>query len=206
MKKIIASLTLTGILFTASPAFAHVVQVGDTMGEIATKEGMTLEELALVNPQVRNLNLIFPGETINTNENESVQVSVPAETQVQVAQTSVTNYEKDLLARLVRAEAQSEPYIGKVAVAVVVLNRVASDKFPNSIKEVIYQQGQFSPITNGSINKSADAESIRAVEEALTVNRSSNQSLFFYNPKIAKGSWLDSRATTEVIGNHVFKK
>jgi N-acetylmuramoyl-L-alanine amidase len=108
---------------------------------------------------------------------------------------------------LVRAEAEGEPYAGKVAVAIVVLNRVDHPQFPNSIKEVIYQPRQFTPVSNGTINQPADDESIRAVEEALAYDRSKGYgSLFFYNPKTSHSRWLDSRPTTIVIGNHVFKK
>jgi spore germination cell wall hydrolase CwlJ-like protein len=114
--------------------------------------------------------------------------------------------ELDLLARLVRAEAQTEPFEGKVAVARVVINRVDSSQFPDTIKEVIYQKGQFQPVSNGEINKPADDESIKAVEAALsTMTNAANGSLFFYNPDIATSRWLDSRVTAVIIGQHVFK-
>jgi N-acetylmuramoyl-L-alanine amidase len=114
--------------------------------------------------------------------------------------------DKEMLARLVHAEAQGEPYAGKVAVAVVVLNRVASPDFPNTVPQVIYQQGQFSPVANGAIREYADKDSIRAVNEAYTLRGTGSGSLFFYNPKTATSRWLDSRETTVTIGNHVFKK
>lgn len=68
----------------------------------------------------------------------------------------VNKNDKELLARLVSAEAKGEPYAGKVAVATVVLNRVDSSKFPDTVKGVIYQKGQYSPVSNGQINKPAD--------------------------------------------------
>lgn len=114
--------------------------------------------------------------------------------------------EMDLLARLVRAEAQDEPIEGKIAVACVVLNRVESPSFPDTIRNVIYASGQFQPVRNGAINKPADDESIKAVRAALSEKRQiAGKSLFFYNPTIATSHWLDSRATTVVIGHHVFK-
>ncbi|OIK13695.1 hypothetical protein BIV60_13575 [Bacillus sp. MUM 116] len=118
----------------------------------------------------------------------------------------ISAYEKDLLARLVRAEAQDEPFNGKVAVACVVLNRMESKKFPGSIRGVIYARGQFQPVLNGEINKPADNESIKAVNEALSSKRNLvGKSLFFYNPQIAQSRWLDTRSTTLIIGRHVFK-
>ena len=120
---------------------------------------------------------------------------------------SLSDSEIDLLARLVRAEAQTETLEGKIAVACVVLNRVESSQFPDTIKEVIYAPGQFQPVQNGEINKPADEESIQAVKAALTDQRQlAPGALFFYNPAIATSRWLDTRATTLVIGQHVFKK
>jgi N-acetylmuramoyl-L-alanine amidase len=200
MKKLITSTVLGFSLLIASPAFAYEVKSGDTMSEIAVNHNMSLQELAKINPQIADLNVIYVGQTINTGHTHS-------EAQNGSNQSfNVSSYERDLLARLVRAEAQNEPYSGKVAVAVTVLNRVDHNSFPNTIREVIYQKGQFTPVSNGSINKPADAESIRAVNEALAFRGQGQGSLFFYNPATATNRWLDSRPTTIVIGNHVFKK
>lgn len=124
---------------------------------------------------------------------------------------SVSESEKDLLARLVRAEAQGEPYAGKVAVATVVLNRVDHPGFPNTVHDVIYERTStghyaFTPVANGQINKPADAESIRAVNEALAFRGQGSGSLYFYNPKTATNQWIKSRPITVIIGNHVFAK
>jgi N-acetylmuramoyl-L-alanine amidase len=196
MRKLIAVTALGLSMLIAPPAFAYEVKSGDTMSEIAEEHGVTLYVLSRANPQIKNIDLIYVGQNI----------VIPGKNEYKPV-TNATPYEKDLLARLVRAEAEGEPYDGKVAVAIVVLNRVDHPQFPNSIKEVIYQPGQFTPVSNGAINKPADNESIRAVEEALAYDRSKGYgSLFFYNPKTSHSRWLDSRPTTIVIGNHVFKK
>jgi N-acetylmuramoyl-L-alanine amidase len=204
MKKLITLLTLTASLLLASPAFAYDVKPGDTMPSIARDYHLTLQELEDANPQISNLNLIYIGQKINTTINStSPSEPIPKEP----VNTSLSDTEIDLLARLVRAEAQTEPLEGKIAVACVVLNRVESSQFPDSIKEVIYAPGQFQPVTNGQIDKPADEESIQAVKSALTNQRQfAPGALFFYNPAIATSRWLDSRATTLVIGQHVFKK
>ncbi|MCM3690695.1 cell wall hydrolase [Neobacillus niacini] len=205
MKKLITFLTLTATLLFATPAFAYDVKSGDTMSSIARDHHVTLQELADMNPQISNLNLIYIGQNINTPAkstitNESIQKE-------SVNNTSLSDSEVDLLARLVRAEAQTEPLEGKIAVACVVLNRVESAQFPDSIKDVIYAPGQFQPVKNGQIDKPADEESIQAVKAALTDKRQfAPGALFFYNPAIATSRWLDSRATTLEIGQHVFKK
>jgi N-acetylmuramoyl-L-alanine amidase len=206
MKKLIASLALSASLLITTPAFAYEVKSGDTLGEIAVQHDMTLQELVAMNGQIVDIDMIYPGDQITTEGQamRSTQLPSPAPSK-EVATKVLSNYEKDLLARLVRAEAQSEPYPGKVAVAVVVLNRVAHDSFPDSVTAVVNQPGQFTPVSSGSINKPADADSIRAVEEAVTLKGGAG-SLFFYNPDTATNRWLDSKTTTLRIGNHVFKK
>jgi N-acetylmuramoyl-L-alanine amidase len=202
LKKLVATLTIVLSILLASPAFAYTVKTGDTMTKIARENHLTLAELAELNPQIRNLDLIYEGQTIHTIK----QKLKPAKQKAKMV-VGYSKAEIDLLARLVRAEAEAEPYRGKIAVACVVLNRVASPAFPDTIKEVIYQKRQFQPVQNGQINKPADEASIKAVREALKEKRQiARDSLFFYNPTIATSRWLDSRETTLVIGHHVFKK
>ncbi|NEY72770.1 LysM peptidoglycan-binding domain-containing protein [Bacillus mesophilus] len=220
------ALVFLATLFTADSVFAYTVEKGDTMSEIARENGLTLQELAEANPQIKNLDLIIVGQVINTdidlsssevrmqnelpnatsNDSSKESQNIDNEKETSSKSLSLSDYEIDLLARIVRAEAQTEPFEGKVAVANVVLNRVESPKFPNTIKGVIYQRRQFQPVANGQINKPADPESIRAVHAALTNMRNiAGDSLFFYNPTIATSRWLDSRKTAVVIGQHVFK-
>lgn len=120
-------------------------------------------------------------------------------------QVNTSNAEDMLLAKLVHAEANGEPYKGKVAVAEVVLNRVKSGKFPNRIKDVIYQKGQFSPVSDGSINNSPTAQDYKAVAEAKAGANYARGALFFYNPAAATSRWLDPFPTITTIGGHVFK-
>lgn len=211
MKKLIASTALGIALLSASPAFAYEVKSGDTMSGIAQEHGMSLAELSSLNPHIDNINLIYVGEQISTQKGAATTFETTKETTQPIAPKVVekavptsNGYEVDLLARLVRAEAGNQPFEGKVAVAQVVLNRVASSQFPNSISAVIYQSGQFSPVANGSINKPATADDVQAVHEAM--NRGVGQALFFYNPSTASSRWLDGRPTVQVIGDHVFKQ
>ncbi|WP_078427768.1 cell wall hydrolase [Alkalihalobacterium alkalinitrilicum] len=211
MKKLIFVLTLLAALSFAAPAFGYSVEKGDTMTKIAQEHGLTLKELANANPQIKNLDLIIVGQHINIKETTRISSEPKKEkndsnksSQIEI---NFSEEELDLLARIVRAEAQTEPFEGKVAVADVVLNRVESPQFPDTIKEVIYEPRQFQPVANGQVNKPADEESIEAVEAALTDMRNiSEDSLFFYNPDIATSRWLDTRETTVVIGQHVFKE
>ncbi|WP_316568297.1 cell wall hydrolase [Neobacillus sp. YIM B06451] len=112
--------------------------------------------------------------------------------------------EKELLARLVHAEAKGEPFKGKVAVAEVVLNRVQSGNFPDTVKGVIYQKRQFQPVSNGEINKPAGPDAKKAVEEAIRTDKKVTDALFFYNPDIATDTWIRKRSIIGKIGRHVF--
>ena len=112
----------------------------------------------------------------------------------------------DLLARLINGEARGEPYQGQIAVGAVVLNRVKSSEFPNTISGVIYQKNQFSCIKDGQFNKKIDKGSTvyKAAQEAINGADPSNGALFFYNPKTTKSKWLFSLKTLATIGNHRF--
>jgi N-acetylmuramoyl-L-alanine amidase len=139
--------------------------------------------------------------------------AITSETSVKTGEKSftpetITIEEKELLARLVTAEAKGEPYEGKVEVAAVVLNRVEHEQYPDTIKEVIYEKRQFQPVENGTINKPAIKEAKEAVNEAieLEVEEEGTDSLNFYNPQIVESEWHQSKTVTARIGNHVFTK
>lgn len=125
----------------------------------------------------------------------------------QTAAAGSTNYvssDHRLLAKCVYAEARGEPYKGQVAVAAVVLNRVASASFPNTVSGVIYQSGAFSCVDNGSINNTPDSSCIRAALDALNGWDPTGGCLYYYNPNTAADSWIFSRTVQTVIGRHSF--
>ncbi|MFG3611460.1 cell wall hydrolase [Rummeliibacillus stabekisii] len=209
MRKLMAIPFALGLgLFGTATASAHTVKEGDTMGKIASEYGMSVDRLAALNPQVSNINLIYVGDEIATEgtahgtQNGVVKNSTATQHHVAKAGTA----EEQLLAQLVHAEAGSESFSGKVAVASVVLNRVESSKFPDSISGVIYQGGQFTPASTGAINNTPTESDYRAARAALAGTDTSGGALYFYNPSAAGGSWWDSMTTTAVIGGHVFKR
>ena len=117
--------------------------------------------------------------------------------------------ELELLARLVHAEAQGEPYEGKIAVAATVLNRTEDPYYPDSIAEVIYEYNhgyQYCPVRNGAINNPADKQAWEAVGEALAGKDPTGGALSFYNPAQTNNSWIRGRPHLKGIGNHVFVK
>lgn len=116
------------------------------------------------------------------------------------------NSDITLLARLVSAEAKGEPYRGQVAVAAVVLNRVKSSSFPNSIPDVIYEPGAFSPVANGEIWKEPVSSAISAAHEALAGTDPAYGALFFFNPAKTSNKYIWSRPQIIQIGKHIFAR
>lgn len=110
----------------------------------------------------------------------------------------------NLLARVVYGEARGEPYTGQVAVAAVVLNRVKSSSFPNSIAGVVYQSGAFDCVADGQINLSPNQSAYNAARDALNGWDPTYGCLFYYNPRTATSKWMLSRTVKLNIGNHAF--
>ncbi|MDO4572868.1 MAG: spore cortex-lytic enzyme, partial [Clostridia bacterium] len=109
-----------------------------------------------------------------------------------------------LLARCVYGEARGETYKGQVAVAAVILNRVKSSSFPNSIAGVIYQPGAFSVVSDGQINLSPDDTALKAAKDAMNGWDPTNGCLYYYNPAKTSNRWIRSRPIVTTIGAHVF--
>jgi len=120
------------------------------------------------------------------------------------ASAAIISADHRLLARLVYAEARGETYKGQVAVAAVVLNRVGSASFPNTISGVIFQSGAFSCVSNGSINNTPDSSAIRAALDALNGWDPTGGCLYYYNPRGTDDQWIRTRTVKTVIGNHQF--
>ncbi|MDE5411950.1 cell wall hydrolase [Alkalihalobacillus sp. MEB203] len=111
-----------------------------------------------------------------------------------------------LMAQCVYAEARGEPYVGMVAVAAVILNRVNSEDFPNTISEVIYEPRAFEPVANGEIYNNPSEEARRAVMDAINGQDPTGHALYFFNPATARSPWVWSRPQIKTIGKHVFAK
>ncbi|NLV92423.1 MAG: spore cortex-lytic protein [Firmicutes bacterium] len=130
------------------------------------------------------------------------KIGGPAEAQ------SVSANEADLLARLIAAEAQGEPYEGQVAVGAVILNRVKDPQFPNSLSGVMHQPHAFESVTNGLVwQRSPDDSAIRAARDAMNGWDPTQGCLFFWNPsKPISSKWIWSRTVVRRIGSHVFAR
>ncbi len=116
------------------------------------------------------------------------------------------NIDTNLLARAVNAEARGEPYLGQVAVAAVILNRITDPAFPKTIADIIYQPQAFSSVNDGQINLPPSASAIRAAQEAESGVDPSKGALFFFNPAKTTNKYIWSRPQILQIGNHIFTK
>ena len=153
-------------------------------------------------------NLIYSNNLdINSNEN-----SYPTQAQTVKQQKkeviNITNEELLLLSKLVAGEARGESYEGQVAVGAVILNRVKSSKFPNSIAGVIYQPGAFTAVDDGQINEPIAEGStvLKAAQDALNGWDPTNGAIYYFNPDTATSSWIWSRPLIKTIGKHRFCK
>ncbi len=117
-------------------------------------------------------------------------------------------YQEDVLywlSHIINAEAGNQPLDGKIAVGNVVLNRVANPRFPNTVYEVIFQRGQFTPVSNGSINLTPNAESVIAAKLCLDGANTVGNALYFLNPRVSGNSWAArTRPYVATIGAHAF--
>lgn len=120
--------------------------------------------------------------------------------------TTTSNADLNLLARAVYGEARGEPYTGQVAVAAVILNRVRSSKFPNTVSGVIYQAGAFTAVSDGQINLSPNQSAYNAARDALNGWDPTNGCLYYYNPATATSKWIWSLKVELKIGRHNFAR
>ncbi|CAB1261718.1 cell wall hydrolase [Clostridium sp. MT-14] len=139
--------------------------------------------------------------TLFNEQEEVVQVFNYSDQKIPITQDDV-----NLMAKVVYAESNCEPFEGKVAVASVILNRLQYPEFPKTVKGVVTQKGAFSCVRNGTIDVVANKDSYNAVLQALKGVDPTNKSIFFYNPKIATSQWMKNirKKNVKSIGNHVF--
>lgn len=124
------------------------------------------------------------------------------------AATNNSTSDLQLIARAINGEARGESYEGQVAVGAVILNRVKSSKFPNTIAGVIYQSGAFTAVADGQINVPIDPNStvVKAAQDALNGWDPTGGAIYYFNPNTATSAWIWSRPQIKTIGSHIFCK
>ncbi len=192
----------------AIPCKTYTVKSGDSLFLISKAQGgINLYNLRKANNKWNDT--IYPGQVLNLPGMGNNAASPSPAPNTPNPTVNYTASDLDLLSRLVTAEAQSQPYNAQVAVASVVINRIKSSEFPNSISAVIYQKSdgyyQFTPVENGWINKPATETSKKAAKEALYGSDPSKGALYYFDGS-ATNKWLWSKPITARIGNMVYVK
>lgn len=202
---------------------AYTVKSGDSLYKIGQAYGVSVSSLKADNQLTSDV--IYVGQTlqipnggtstaavpaISGATTASTTASKPASSAAQTTAFNFTSTQKNLLERLVTAEATGEPLAAQVAITNVILNRIESSQFPNTLDGVIYQtygvHYAFTPVENGTINQPASASAIKAVDQALATHQpyQMGDPLFYYNAQKVSNSWIYSRTVTAVIGNTTF--
>ena len=109
-----------------------------------------------------------------------------------------------LLAKTIHAEGRGEPYTGQVAIGAVIMNRIRSNQFPNTVSGVVYQKGAFTAVDDGQINLTPNETAMKAARDAINGWDPTGGALYYYNPAVATSAWIFDRQTVTVIGKHVF--
>jgi N-acetylmuramoyl-L-alanine amidase len=202
MRNILIVLGALLLFFSIGRASSHptyTVKPGDTLYDISLDYGITWKELVDLN-KIEDPALIQIGTRLRLPAHAKAQTLRSDETIV-----PITAQEKDLLVRLVSAEARGESLEGQIAVAAVIFNRVRSSRFPGTVWEVLHQPGQFTPIEQNTLPNKAGSSSVDAVNRALRGEDPTDGALFFYNPAQTQAAeYWATKAVIKRIGNHNF--
>ena len=120
--------------------------------------------------------------------------------------SSSYNSNLNLLSRVIYGEARGEPYTGQVAVGAVVMNRIKSSSFPNTLSGVVYQSGAFDAVKDGQVNLTPDSTARKAAQDAMNGWDPSYGAIYYFNPSTATNKWIWSRPMNVTIGKHRFCK
>lgn len=178
----------------------YIVHTGDPLYLIAKRNGISVKALLEAN-NLSSASAILPGQRL-------IIPKASSESEGSHSKFNLNQSDIDLLARLVSAESAGEPFLGQVAVAATILNRLEDPRYPNTIPGIIYQVDngsyQYSPVLDGRINLPASSSAYQAIEQALQGIDPSNGANGFYNPAKTTNQWVRSQPVTAIIGEHVF--
>ena len=216
------------VLLVLVVTFITTLSLQNTSVEALSKYGSTGSEVRTIQEKLKrwgyysgNVDGIYGSQTVAAvkkfQQKNGLQVDGIAGTQTLKAMgimssssssgsTSSNSSDVNLLARAIYGEARGEPYVGQVAVGAVILNRVKSSKFPNTIAGVIYQSGAFDAVSDGQINLTPDSTAKKAAQDALNGWDPSYGAIYYFNPNTATNKWIWSRPMTVTIGKHRFCK
>ena len=213
---IISCAVITQPSFSVKPAYALVLKQGNTGSNVRTLQ-QKLKNWGYYNGKVDGIfgsqtkeavkyfqrkNGLVPDGIVGAKTLKALGMSDSTSNPT----SSYSEADVNLLARLIYGEARGESYVGQVAVGAVVMNRIRSSSFPNTMSGVIYQRYAFTAVDDGQINLIPNATAKKAAKDAMNGWDPTYGAIYYYNPKTATSSWIFSRKTTVTIGNHVFAK
>lgn len=173
--------------------WTYTVRRGDSLYKIARRTGVTVAMLRRRNGLWTNM-LRIKQRIIIPSTRTAARRKKPTRGSGDIA----------LLAKIIHAEAGAEPYVGKVAVGGVVLNRVQHSRFPQTLAGVVYQPHAFESVSNGIVNRQASKESQKAARDALNGWDPSGGAIYFFNPGKTRNRWIWARRIINRLGKHVF--
>ncbi len=197
------------ICFLLTFTFIVITNIGER--NALGLENINKDEINSEYIYTNELNLSYSNDELKNTQLKETDLFSQSDEIVEVFNSStkkvyLTEGDINLMAKVVFAESKGEPYTGKVAVASVILNRVTSPNFPNTIEGVITQKNAFSCVKNGVINVTPNSDSYNAVKDAINGSDPTGKALYFYNPQIATCSWMKDieKHNIKTIGQHVF--
>jgi N-acetylmuramoyl-L-alanine amidase len=189
----------------------YAVKKGDNLWTLAKNYNTSVSDIKKANNMKENMLqigqiLIIPMPTVASTTSAKNTVSTASFDSHEI---TYSKQEYEWLARIIEAEAEDEPYLGKVAVGSVIINRIQDDWFPDTIKDVIFQKNekvyQFSPVGNGRFSRvKPSKDSFKAATDALNGVDPTDGALYFYNPKLTSDKWIRTRSVAKNIGQHRF--
>ena len=209
----LAAIVAVGIVGIYNPLTYNVEQVIET--------GLTTSQIKTIQQKLKNwgyytgnVDGIYGSQTraavrwFQQNNGLSIDGIVGSQTAAALGMNLSSQSSNDLylLAKCIYAEARGEPYVGQVAIGAVILNRVESSSFPNTIYGVIYQPYAFTCVNDGQINLEPDQTAYNAARDALNGWDPTYGAIYYYNPDTATSSWIWSREIVVTIGRHNFAR
>lgn len=152
----------------------------------------------------------YYGGTSQKNQSATKTTKKPAvkakKTTATITPNGFSQNDISLMSNAVYGESRGEPYIGQVAVAAVILNRINSSTFPNTASGVIFEPGAFTAVADGQIYLTPNQTAKKAVIDALNGWDPTGEALYYFNPATATSKWIWSRPQIKRIGKHIFCK
>jgi N-acetylmuramoyl-L-alanine amidase len=205
LKKYIKSLAAAALLLLALSIAQPEAQAAQMV-----RMGSTGSDVTYIQSVLKKLGY-FPAETtgyygpVTSNAVKQFQQDFGLEMTGEIGpKTSRLINDIEMMAHVVYGESRGEVYHGQVAVAAVILNRVESNDFPDTVYDVIFQRNAFTAVNDGQYNLKPDYNAFHAVKDALLGWDPTYGSVYYYNPKLATDQWIFTRTVTKQIGNHHF--